>query len=160
MDNYTNINYSGKVKVSTKYKNKVILHNLNHNNGALPLFKFLCLCLSGEYTAAEPLRPFKVKLFDSNNIAVSNFIPINSKPILEDISDTYSEYRTTYHFLIPYSQINNNIKFIKLYSISETNDDNFSAEYELETEIDISGSKNNFILIIDWELRISDLNNN
>ena len=170
----SNIGYAGKVcvKVKDRKANRVLATFTNHNAGAEPLFSFLSLCLAGEYSTADALRPYKIKLFynkDVENIgasadptvddmnAVSSFISMNTLP------DVYGN-SVIFHFIIPYSYISGEkVNQICLYGVDEKNSANYSARFYIldektgENGITVNRALSNLSLMIDWTLTLKDV---
>ena len=170
------ISYQGTVKISIKDKNKIIKTFEYHNNGTDELFKFLCLCIGGDYKATDRLRPFKIKLFDRNDpysrgiapktdLAVSGLVSVN-KPATYNLTE--NKIAVTLHFLIPYSNISGTqVCQMCLYGKEYGNDDitKFSAYYYLTDENNMdwnpiiidNNRKANYSLIIDWTLAFTNI---
>ena len=191
--------YHGNINISiVNSKGKVISTKSFHNAGTKQLAKFLCYCLAGNYGASDKLRPFKIGLFNNNagtpiesesgqlKPQVPIYISINKVANVSSIVDQsindISNYKTTLHFLIPYSYITGTDKInqICLYN-KETamptgvNPDykNYCASFLLTREdtpgslswdyIDPSIGGTSYNLILDWELTFefkSDFTNN
>lgn len=152
----TKINYSGKVTLKTTQGKKILQ---THNEGALPLFRFLSLCLAGDYTTAERARPFRIRLFyDSDydstgatkaavldeNKAVSGFISVNTAP-------TVFDENLVLHFIIPYSNITGSkVNLICLYGLEESEVENYSAKFYIDGGgITVDSALSNLSLLID-----------
>lgn len=175
-----NVGYSGKVTVTVQRGKTIVSKQVFKNSGSTELFKFFGYSLAGKYKEAEELRPNKIALFlntttdvstakktpmTDNTIRMSNFIPNSGAPILtvNPISGADS-CSTTFHFVIPSAYIysaNTQINQICLYKQSESDVNNYLA-YFLMTDTDntawepITISGNNFNLIIDWEMQLTN----
>ncbi|MBO7078220.1 MAG: hypothetical protein J6W64_00230 [Bacilli bacterium] len=118
--NNTSIKYSGSVNVTIKQGNRVISNRRSSNAGGDSIFKFLAECVSGNYSAAEEIRPCKIMLFrntetapenakdDTGNISLCNFKylenigqPTDAR-VTED-SGIIFKWSITLHFRVPYS---------------------------------------------------------
>lgn len=143
------LEYSGKVTVSLCKKDKILQTKVYHNAGCSSLFKFIALCLQGDYARADKYRPCRVQLFNNT----SEYPPITEdldwdkmKPLTgfissnrpATISENNGNYSTTIHFLVPAVYINkkilenNKINQICLYPgvVSDTTiEDNCSAYF-------------------------------
>lgn len=161
-----NIGYAGKVNIKVKNKktNQTLYSYTNHNEGNLPLFNFLALCLAGEYATADSQRPYKIKLFKNVNLenqkdrasvvtdelsAVSSFISINTAP------DVY-ENSVTFHFIVPYAYITGeSVNQICLYGAEEKLNENYSAYFYIidsnnsGSGIQVTRALSNLSLMID-----------
>lgn len=181
------IDYSGHVEVKLLRDRKVISSYKYHNKGRGKLFKFLCNALAGNYIERE--RPCQIKLFyyqkadttdtntkvlpnnfnweelgDNDLTAASTFINYDTAPVL--IKDE-NNYKVTYHFRIPFTQIcNSSIYIVGLYPINVISDKDDASAYYLfiDTEnnnwkpINIKDSAGNFSLVIDWTLMLENKN--
>lgn len=178
------IGYSGKVTVKVISDKKVISKSTGHNNGGQPLFNFLAYALTGNYSAAEPIRPLKIKLFnnkaDSLDNAKSNiqrwatgsieeasdFIYANSVAVVET-QDTGAEKKATavMHFRVPFSFIANSlVNQLCIYGKNTIQNSEYSAYYlltenvaEKEELASINvNPQSSYSLIIEWELNIAN----
>lgn len=153
------IGYSGKVTVKVISNKKIISKSTGHNNGGLPLFNFLAQALTGNYSAAELIRPLKIKLFNNaaedlssakSNIQnwkereyankieeASDFIYANSVAIVETPS-TGTEMKATavMHFRVPFSFIANNmVNQLCIYGKNTIQNSEYSAYYLLTENV-------------------------
>ena len=183
--NLDSITYSGKILIKKFYKDKVIEEKSQRNHGYLPLFKFLCYCLQGNYTIADRIIPNKIKLFGKNSyldswkteghedyegmdiIEVlrdaslhSNFIYTNKYPTL---TQTESQVSTSLHFSLNSKYlIGDGIYVIALYGASTTDELSPSAVVILlddsKTELEpitFDDEQANNI-VIDWTLQFDN----
>lgn len=136
----TTIIYEGAVSVdivSNKGKIKVFSKTY-HNQGKLPMFKFITLCLTGAYTGAEPLRPKYLNVFSAGT--KGDNVP-NDEAIMSDKLNTDNRRisvpifyegtpkhlpeankkasKTLFKFTIPLTQLSD-IKDINLFTLSGT----------------------------------------
>ncbi len=174
----SNVSYSGKVhaKIVDK-KGKVISDKITHNAGTNQLFKFLVYCLAGKYQSAEANRPKYIKLLTYNNGTLDKDTEFNindfteaSNLILMNTSVTPIEkegiWQTTLHFTVPFAflKTKTQIDAVLLYSETAKNTkENYSAvayfldENDKATKpISCSDEFNNYNLIIEWELSITN----
>lgn len=158
------LEYSGIVTISQRIGNKKIEICKVHNTGGNSLFNFLTDCLVGDFDIAKLNQPKKImllrKVVDEVNIIsyedISGFIGYISKP--EKISsDKGSTVR--YSFIVSKAMVENVEDItdkigIGLYSESTTDPENFAAYCEMPfNKNEISNSA---ILVIDWDLNISN----
>lgn len=161
------IEYSGKVTISLYKKDKILQKKVYHNAGCSSLFRFVALCLQGDYKRAEKYRPCRVQLFNNT----SEYPPVNNsldwdkmKPLTgfissnrpAEINESSGNWSATLHFLVPAVYINkkilsnNKINQICLYPRieSDTNIENNCSAYFLFTkeEPQADGSIN-----IEWD---------
>jgi hypothetical protein len=154
------IGYTGIVTLSQYINSKKIVITKVHNEGKLPLFNFLADCLAGDFDIAKIDRPTKIMLLNESEDGVctkagnASFIHILAKP-----ERVYSatEGIVRYSFLIPPEAIiGANCNAIGLYtaSASEADLDDFAAHCIVD--LDSSGISLSSILLVDWELHISN----
>ena len=156
----SNLNYSGVVKISKEYKGKIISSKTFHNEGNTYLYQFISYCLGGKYKAAEELRPQYVKLFLTNKNTANNNDAVSIPILVSAITpkqwtdgNKVLGYKTTLHFLIPYTFISGDcFNEVRLYSAS------FTIKDELDNVTIINAVENDkkYNIIIDWELRIGN----
>lgn len=113
MTNNSTISYTGTIVTKILSGKQVISTKTFHNSGNLPLFKFLCYCLAGNYNeVVAGLIPGKIKLFhniadnprsvDSDVIPRSTLITVNTTASIEqDLAN--NSCTTTLHFLVPFA---------------------------------------------------------
>lgn len=179
------IGYEGKVTLTLKSNNRVLGSKVYKNKGTLQLFRFLGHCLIGDYAEAAKLLPAKIVLLrnrSANNTAdaspTSQIEPctrpkerIQTPTIISD-SDK-EQVRVIYNFEVPKTAIFEPFNQIALYGTGmkyPTDLAEFSAYYFLtntDGTFDLQEPENwstTTILLIDWELTISnknvDTNNN
>lgn len=156
MENNSTFTYHGRVTLTIKDGNKIIKQIELVNHGAEPLFRFFSYCLAAKYSDAEPLRPFKIKLFynpqfdqgteaevapedyapetviNDNVVVSSPFIYLNKPASVNQAGENWSTYL---HFVIPYAYITGNkVNQICLYGLSTSDTDNekYSAVYYIQ----------------------------
>lgn len=174
------IGYEGKVTLTLKNNNLVLMSRTYKNSGTAELFNFLGHCLRGDYEAADDLLPTQVMLLYNKDYAttgtMSDKVERASKPVgysqVPSKTDIDGVVKVTYNFEIPKTMIFEDFNQIALYSknknLNNTNNTtdvpSFSAYYFLtgptgEPEIqDISEWSATSVLLIDWELSISNQN--
>lgn len=157
-----NLDYTGIVTLS-QYKNqKKIPIATFHNAGSNTLFNFLSECLVGNYEAAEFLRPTKIMLLkidtEENKITpASGFINLMTNP--EKVVKTSNVAGSTvcYSFMVSRDILESaDFNSLGLYADGTTFNevDNFAAFCDIElnsSELSLSS-----LLVIDWELNISN----
>lgn len=159
------VSYTGLVSVKIVRDNYVVYEKQFHNKGTTKLFEYISKCVAGRFTAANELRPVKIKLFynasdyptDENAFPISDgstpiiapasrMISITSVPIVSQLED--GSYKTTLHFVIPQSAIFRAsnvtdemwkypvVNQVCLYGLTQSADDAFSAYYFFTKETD------------------------
>lgn len=114
------LEYFGKVTISLCKKDKILQTKVYHNAGCSSLFKFLALCLQGDYLRAEKYRPCKIQLFNNtseNPPAPGNLDWDKMKPLTgfissnrpASISENNGNFSAIIHFLVPAVYINKNM---------------------------------------------------
>ena len=172
------LGYEGKVTLTLKSNDQIIKSQSYKNNGTVALFKFLGNCLTGRFIEAAKLLPNKILLLynyssdgpDAKNAKNVNYqsdvIGYAQAPSIVDDENTES-VKVTYNFEVPYNAVEGSFNQIALYgdkTILEDDYTNFSAYYFLtknnaEFEVqDISTWSPTTILLIEWELSISNKN--
>jgi hypothetical protein len=171
------LGYEGKVTLTLKSNNRVIKSQTYKNKGTAQLFKFLGYCLIGRYSEVENLLPTKIALLynaaatpedadPGDVVAVSDFF--GTTQTLVSSTDNPAEVKVTHSFEISRAQIHGNFNQIALYGDGITKEDdsgNFSAYYYLtdstRNKFDvqkISEWSSTTVLLIDWELSLSNKN--
>lgn len=141
------LGYSGKVTISLCKKDKILQTKVYHNAGCSSLFKFVALCLQGEYMRAEKYRPCKIQLFNNTSDSPPESLDWSKlKPLTgfiysnrpATVSTDGEKFSTIIHFLVPAAYIdktileNNKINQICLYpgaASDATAKDNCSAYF-------------------------------
>lgn len=156
------LSYTGVVTLSQSIGNKKFEIAKVHNSGGSSLFDFLSDCLVGDYDIAKAKQPKKIKLLkyneeSGNHESVSGYIQYTTKPerVYENPGST-----VRYSFIVSRAMLESYDDFdrIGLYANSAGDNDieNFAAYCEVPfSSDDISNSA---ILVIDWELNISNRN--
>ena len=176
-----NLNYSGEITLKIQKNGKIISTKKYHNAGTNELWKFISYCVAGKYQSAENLRPQYIRLFKNNNepggglnttdiYTASQIVLMNTSGApqkwIED--STIVGYKTILHFLIPFTFITEEtVNEVRIYSkINRDSINDCSAYFQftktisdiLEWDpIEVSDNFGNYNLIIDWEMRISNL---
>lgn len=171
------LGYEGKVTLTLKSNDQIIKSQTYKNNGTVDLFKFLGNCLAGRFTEATKLLPNKILLLynyspdgpDAKNAKnvnyQSDFIGYAQAPSIVDDENTES-VKVTYNFEVSYTAVEGSFNQIALYGDTKTLSDSsdFSAYYFLtknnaEFDVqDVSTWSPTTILLIEWELSISNKN--
>lgn len=193
MPTNSSLAYQGTVTTKVMHFNKVISSKTYHNTGNLPLFKFICYCLAGDFgTIANNLIPMKIRLYYNSSTsptnatdaedtihAMSSLISVNTTAsVFTSAADNYCS--TTLHFLVPYALIrideeHKSVNEIALFPAEATEADakitesnsRYSAKYLLtKTDatgrtllwdpIDLSDFKENYNVVVEWEMKISN----
>jgi hypothetical protein len=156
------IGYTGVVTLSTRVRGKEVKLATIHNNGGWPLFDFLADCLVGNFDTAKIARPNRILLLnidDSNSITKANdtgFIPLASVP--EKVYND-AEGIVKYRFTIPQDYfVGTNFNAVGLYTGTATDADveNYAAFCYIGDKLSISDLKISSVLLLDWELHISN----
>lgn len=171
--------YTGKVTIAFQNKQKKTLSSKTyHNAGCGPLFKFMALCLQGNYKQAEKLRPNRIKLFynsslspsdstptDTDSLALTSYVSSNRPAEINTNSDENSYY-TTFHFLVPAVYLMSSLSSDEGLSINQIaiypeTTDSCSAYFNLiDSEnnewdpIKLEDLDENINIIIDWQMSI------
>ena len=161
------LGYEGKVTLTLKNNNHIIKSKTYKNNGTVHLFKFLGDCLAGRYTTT--MLPSKILLLYTENEQDidqrSTWQGLTQLPTI--ISDSTShQVKVIYNFEVAKTAITGDFNMVALYGagIEDINIKDYSAYYYLtddsglrETQ-DISGWSSTTILLIEWELTLSNRN--
>lgn len=171
--------YEGKVTLTLKSNDRVIKSQTYKNSGTAYLFKFLGYCLIGHYDDVENLLPTKIALLYNNSSIPTSAVPSNVEPRSNFIgitqtpsiisTDAPAEVKVTYSFEIQRSAIFGDFNQVALYGDGITDIDsdigNFSAYYYLTNSArnefekqEISQWSTTTVLLIDWELSLSNKN--
>jgi len=172
------IGYAGKVTVTAVHGKKKIKSATFHNKGTIYLFKFLCYCLAGEFSAAYNMRPQKIQLFYNHSNAtnpdetLSNLeersakIQSNTDAVVKDetISNN-AKYSVTLHFRIPFAFLTGtNINHAVLFDAYDNECAHFSfTKTDPETETKVwdnltDGLNQDYTLVIEWKMIIDNQN--
>ena len=173
------LGYEGKVTLTLKSNDHILKSQTYKNSGTTQLFKFLGYCLIGHYSDVENLLPTKIALMYNSAstptsatpgdvIPRSNFIGIAQTPIVSSTDDS-AEVKVIYSFEVPRSAIFDDFNQVALYGdgVTDPKNDigNFSAYYYLTNDTrnefdtqDISQWSATTVLLIDWELSLSNKN--
>lgn len=164
------LGYTGIVTLSQYIGNKKIKIAQMHNSGGNPLFNFLSDCLVGDFDVAALSRPTKIMLLkgseekDDTNGTVSmryekasTFMFLRTKP-----EKVYNKSKGIVRYSFQVSKdflANNTFNYIGLYnnSASEQDLDKFAAICPVD--LPTSTLSSSAILIVDWELIISNIPN-
>ena len=84
-----NLGYSGKIKLSIKSGKTTIATRNYTNHGTTELFRFLCLCLAGQYRAADTIRPTKIKLFKSSDDPTTSVVGVQASGFITNNTDKH-----------------------------------------------------------------------
>ena len=168
------LNYTGIVTLSQYMGDQKITIAQMHNTGGGSLFNFLASCLAGDFRAAQPNRPTKIRLLSRTGEKGSYYYsPVTSTIFLRtppEPSYTAGESRVRFSFIVPRdfleafpSVASAGTLGIGLYanSIPDRDDSeakNFMAFCALD-EVNWSALVNTF-LVVDWDLIISNLSAN
>lgn len=166
------IGYEGKVTLTLKSNNRVLKSTIYKNNGTALLFKFLGDCLIGSYEEAKQFIPNKILLLENTSTDVrdakavnvcSTWQPLVKMPTIISDANT-AQVKVIYSFEVPKAAISKNFNQVALYGADVTDPKDFSAYYyltnasgKLESE-KISGWSATTILLIEWELSLSNKN--
>lgn len=174
------LGYEGKVTLTLKSNNRVIQTKTYTNAGTAQLFKFLGYCLLGAYEEARGLLPTKIMLLRNSSNGInytsasvnpraveprSEFRGRSQIPLI--VSDSIEkQVKVIYSFEVPKSAIGGKFNQIALYGadVPKDEEENFSAFYFLVddygaiAELDPSLWSDTTVLLIDWELNISNKN--
>lgn len=175
------LGYEGKVTLTLKSSDRVIKSQTYKNNGTVELFKFLGNCLASRFNEAAKLLPTKILLLYNtssdgplsknarNVIYRSGFIGYAQPPTIVDDENTES-VKVTYNFEVPYHMVENTFNQVALYGASKSTENiskdytEFSAYHYLTDnngefdDQDVSTWSATTILLIEWELTISNKN--
>ena len=173
----TNVGYYGTVTGKIMLKDNIMREFKLHNAGGNALFQFLVMCLAGEYSSVDSIRPTKIMLFNNTSLdnksinndltpdnlvpmsshSASNFLAMTSAPTIKDTS-------IALHFIIPFTNITQtNVNEICLYGASEQDVANYSAAFVIVdadgkvAPISASGQLSNMALLLDWELAFTSI---
>lgn len=112
----SSFNYTGKVTVTLEKKNKDISKKVLFNTGTANLFKFIAICLAGNYNSASSLRPIYLNIYSKTAPYTPNFS--DKKNLTKIIANTAADiseliedgeivgYSTTMKFRFPLVQLN------------------------------------------------------
>ena len=173
------IGYEGKVTLTLKNNGRILKSQTYKNNGTVELFNFLGNCLINNFTEAEKLLPNQILLLSNNKSPThmyarnveprSGFIGLAQTPSIVGDPKTEST-KVTYNFEVASQLIEGDFNQIALYGSGKTNPalqkEEFSAYYFLTddngTFMPMSPAREGWsattILLIDWELSISNKN--
>ncbi len=176
------LGYEGKITLTLKSNNRVLQTNTYKNNGMAPLFKFLGYCLIDSYEEAKSLLPTKIMLLYNSDAEGKDFRAIE-QTVLTNVqtrsdyrgltqipsivsSSTEEQVRVVYSFEVPKSAIGKPFNQVALYGAGKTKDDydEYSAYYFLVdaygivTALDPASWSATTVLLIEWELTISNKN--
>jgi hypothetical protein len=174
------LGYEGKVTLTLKNNGHVLKSRTYKNNGTVELFKFLGNCLVSKFTEAEKLLPNQILLLSNKSSQPlpanaktdiepqSEFIGLAQTPSIVDDPDTES-VKVTYNFEVPNQSIHGPFNQIALYGAGKIKPTlevkEFSAYYFLadngkfdEINPESADWSATTILLIDWELSISNKN--
>lgn len=156
--------YTGEVTLSKVVANKKVKIKKFHNAGGDPLFSFLADCLVGNYDTAKFKQPAKVMLINitkegtevTNYTPCSSFVYLLSKPEKLTVKNGPAT-AVKYSFMMSTEGISGNFTHIGLYTgrADSGSLDNFVAICEME-EISLAALTDTPVLLIDWELTISN----
>ena len=144
------IKYKGVVSIKVRKGKKVVGKTTYHNEGNLPLFNFLAMCVKGEYAQVEALRPKYIKLFtmgesgtavppytDFNDLVTNiaeleslNFPHYSGNPEI-DSNNNKNYCGVKFKFVIPFSQIADysDLNLLALYSQQNLNKEEDASAY-------------------------------
>lgn len=173
------IGYEGKVTLTLKNNGRTLKSQTYKNNGTVELFNFLGNCLINKFTEAEKLLPNQILLLYNSKSPThayaksvtpqSEFIGLAQTPSIVDDPETES-VKVTYNFEVANQLIEGEFNQIALYGAGKTNPGlevaEFSAYYFLTDDsgafMTMSPKKDGWsattVLLIDWELSISNKN--
>lgn len=159
-----NIGYTGIVTISQYVKSKKIVLAQSHNEGGVALFNYLASCLAGDFSVAEVTRPSKIMLLNVDDTSGkarqitrarnAEFIPILAKP-----EQVYSaaEGIVRYSFIIPQDALaGTNFNAVGLYTATATYADFEDYAALSIINLDRSNLSLSSVLVLDWELHISN----
>jgi hypothetical protein len=174
------LGYEGKIKLTLKSNNRVLQTKTYKNSGTNHLFKFLGYCLIDSYTEAESLLPTKIMLLyntaEGANYRSSQINPQNVDPRSEyrglaqtpsiTSDSTEEQVKVVYSFEVPRSALSEPFNQVALYGAGKTKNDytEFSAYYYLTdaygiiTKLDPKEWSPTTVLLIEWELTLSNKN--
>lgn len=173
------IGYEGKVTLTLKNNGRILKSRTYKNNGTVELFNFLGNCLINNFTEAEKLLPNQILLLHNGKSPThayaksvepqSEFIGLAQTPSIVDDPKTES-VKVTYNFEVATQLIEGEFNQIALYGAGKTNPTlekaEFSAYYFLTDDdgafMSMGPKKDGWsattVLLIDWELSISNKN--
>jgi hypothetical protein len=176
-----NLKYAGIVTLSQRIGNKKIPISQIHNNGNLPLFNFLTECLAGNFETAKTIRPTKImvlKRIKDTDVrtgeekvvfeSMSSFIYLLATPEKRYSSETAAISKVCFSFILTRDLLetidfedndSNTTYMLGLYPANATRNDlsDYSAICELNpSNINSSNIGASSVLVVDWELAISD----
>ena len=178
------IGYEGKVTLTLKNNNRILKSKTYSNKGMAPLFNFLGHCLADAFEDVKKLVPSYIMLLyntdadDSTDPTLANPTHVVQRtqpkhrvlaPTIINDSST-AEVKVTYSFEVPKAAIggtgNGDRKFnqVALYGAGITDIKEFSAYHYLKNEhdefdtIDVKDWSETTVLLIEWELTISNKN--
>lgn len=154
------IDYSGVVTLSQKLGENTFKIASIKNAGGKALFNFLADCLAGDFDIAKIDRPSKIMLLyqdsDGKMLKPDNagFIYITTKP--ERVYSSENESIVKYSFTISQDLLAGmNFNAIGLYGRAESDVEKYAA-YCLLKEEDLNGISVSSVLLVDWELHLSN----
>lgn len=176
------LGYEGKVTLTLKSNNRVLQSKTYKNSGTAQLFKFLGYCLTGAYEEARWLLPTKIMLLLNYSQGAKEGADYLSDRVKPNEVNAQSEFRglaqipsiisasdgskVIYSFEVPKSAIAGKFNQVALYGaeVAKSELDKFSAFYFLVddygaiTELDPDSWSATSVLLIEWELSISNKN--
>lgn len=162
-------NYTGIVSLSQYTNGKKTLLARLHNEGGATLFSFLADCLCGDFAAAKTTRPTKIMLlrttFDEearikNINSASGFIYLLAKPEKLYVESTATTSKVSFNFIIARDILEgSDFNSIGLYADNATlsSINNFAAFCDITGLLNNSSIAASSVLVVDWELSISNL---
>ena len=170
------LGYEGKVTLTLKGDRGHTLSSKTYkNSGTAKLFEFLGHCLIDDYDEAKRLLPHKILLLYNKAesradakakevTAMSSFQSIVQTPTIFSDSNT-EQVKVVYSFEVPRASIAGPFNQVALYGANVTEVEDFSAYYylvdtssnNLELQ-DVDSWSTTTVLLIEWELTISNKN--
>ncbi len=153
--------YTGVITLSQYRHGKKFTVTKTHNRGGKPLFDFLAYCLAGDFTLAKLEIPTKILLLyvdDENNISRAGEIKFITISEIEKVPSIDNEGVVKYSCIIPQEYFSGtDFNAIGLYTESARLED--IADYAalgILDEDDIKSVSLSSVLVLDWELHISN----
>jgi len=158
----TTADYTGNIILTIKAGKKVLSKTTYKNNGMLPLFKFIALCLEGAYSNAEYYRPCRITFAHVEDKAQPTAIRKQSIPIYcnsrANKAGTNS-WSTYLHFEVPASYLTGveGINQLCLYNSKDTDSytESLCAYFQLENDLELQANKQ-YTYVVEWELNIAN----
>ena len=168
----TKVRYSGNITGKLMLGDIVVKKFNLHNSGGNALFQFLVMCLAGEYSTVDPMRPAKIMLFNNNNMNISSGAELSQETDITPLpthsasnflattsAATIKDSSIVLHFIVPFTNITQtSINEIGLYGANIQDVSNYSALFMITdaegkvSPIEASGQLSNMALMLDWEL--------